>query len=236
MSRLATCAAVPLDAQQAYAQWASSYDETPNPLLALEERTLAPILSNLFEQNVVELGCGTGRWLHRLEAMGARSLTGVDLSEAMLAEAKRKCLPSTRLIHADCTTVLLPGRAADCILASFLLSYVPDLRKFAAAAAHILRPGGTIIVSDLHPNMSSYGWRRTFRTAGSSFEIATFKYRLPDLINVMSATGCILEAISEPCFGEEEAAIFHQNGMLDSFLRVESLPVIYWAQFLLAET
>jgi len=236
MSRLATRGAVTLDAQQAYAQWASSYDEAPNPLLTLEERSLAPMLESLFNRDIVELGCGTGRWLHRLEAVGASSLTGVDLSQAMLAEARRKCLSSTILIHADCTATQFPDRAADCILASFLLSYVPDLRKFAAEAVRILRPVGTIIVSDLHPNTPSYGWRRTFRTAGSSFEIETFKYTLPDLINAMSAAGCNLVAIDEPCFGEEEAAIFHQNGMLDNFHRVESLPVIYWTRFQLAES
>lgn len=235
MSRLPNCAVVTLDAQQAYAQWASSYDETPNPLLALEERSLALMLSNFVEQNLVELGCGTGRWLHRLEAAGARSVTGVDLSEAMLAEARRKCLTSTVLIRADCTATPLPDSAGDCILASFLLSYMLDLRKFAAEAVRILRPGGTIIVSDLHPNTPSYGWRRTFRNAGTSFEIATFKYTLPDLINEMSTAGCILEGMDEPCFGEEEAAIFHQNGMIDNFHRVESLPVIYWTRFLLAE-
>src|SRR5271165_3696019 len=212
--------AVRLDAQQAYACWAPTYDETPNPLLALEERSLAPMMSSFFAKDMVELGCGTGRWLQRLEKAGLKSLAGVDISDAMLAEAKRKCLPSTSVIHSDCTTTTLPDHGADCILASFILSYVQDLRKFADEAARILRPAGTIIVSDLHPNTSSYAWRRTFSKAGRLFEIATFRYSLPELVNAMSAAGFMLEGMHEPSFGEEEAVIFRQNDMLDHFRKV----------------
>lgn len=236
MSRSAPQSIVRLDAQQAYACWAPFYDETPNPLLALEERSLAPMMKSFFAQDVVELGCGTGRWLQRLEAVGSRLLMGVDFSDAMLAEAERKCLPSTSLVHSDCMAIPLPDHAVDCVLASFLLSYVQDLRKFAEEVARILRPGGTIIVSDLHPNTTSYGWRRTFSAAGSLFEIATFRYTLPDLINTMSVAGCALEAMDELNFGEEEAVIFRQNDMIDHFHRVESLPVIYWAKFSLRES
>lgn len=225
-----------LNAQQAYARWAPTYDGTPNPLLALEERSLAPLMNSFFAQDIVELGCGTGRWLHKLEAAGPKSLTGVDICGAMLAEAEKKCLPTTSLIHSDCTMTRLSNHAADCVLASFLLSYVQDLNKFAEEVTRILRPGGTIIVSDLHPNTHSYGWRRTFSASGGRFEIATFRYTLRGLINALSVAGCALEVMDEPCFGEEEAGIFRRAGRLNNFYRVMSLPVIYWAKFSLRES
>lgn len=220
-----------LNAEQAYARWASFYDQAPNPLTALEERLLAPILRTFSNRDVVDLGCGTGRWLQRLEAIAPRSLTGVDSSPAMLAQAGKKCLPSTSLIEANCTSTPLAARSADCVLASFLLSYVQDIDRFAAEAARILRPGGTLIVSDLHPNTPSYGWRRTFRAAGDLFEIATFPYTLPGLIAAMNAAGLAAELIHEPSFGDDDAAVFRANSMLDIFHQVESLPVIYWARF-----
>jgi ubiquinone/menaquinone biosynthesis C-methylase UbiE len=227
--------AVRLDVQQAYARWAPSYDKTPNPLLALEERCLTPEMQKLSGRNVVDLGCGTGRWLRFLEDAGVRSLTGVDLSGAMLAEAAKKCLPSTRLIHSNCTRTPLAGGSADFVLASFLLSYVGDLAEFSREAARILCSGGTIAISDLHPNGHSYGWRRTFKSAGSLYEIATFEYTLPGLIHAMKATGFQLEVLEEPCFGDEEAAIFRNAGKIESFQQVESLPVLYWAKFSLQE-
>jgi ubiquinone/menaquinone biosynthesis C-methylase UbiE len=222
---------VVLDAEEAYARWAPSYDQTPNPLTTLEERLIAPMLGEFAGRDVVDLGCGTGRWLQRLQSIGPRSLVGVDTSPAMLAEAGRKCLLSTSLIEAACTSTPLPSRSSDCVLASFLLSYVRGISRFAAEAARILRRDGTVIVSDLHPDTPSYGWRRTFRTGGDLFEIATFPYTTATLVSTMTSEGFALEQLSEPGFGKEEAAIFYANGMADQFRRVMFRPVIYWARF-----
>jgi ubiquinone/menaquinone biosynthesis C-methylase UbiE len=220
-----------LDADQAYEVWASSYDATPNPLLMLEERCLSSVFCDIFEKDVVDLGCGTGRWLTRLEPLHPASLTGVDSSAAMLAEAKGKCLPSTRLIHAGCIATPLQDDQADLVLASFVVSYVENLEKFAQEASRLLRPGGTLIVSDMHPDAASYGWRRTFHASAGTFEIATRHYSLDDLTSVISDAGFALEELAEPSFGEEEAEIFRRAGKFDAFLRVQSLPVIYWARF-----
>lgn len=220
-----------LPAEEAYALWASTYDQTPNPLLLLEERHLSPVLSTFAHRDIVDLGCGTGRWLQHLEASAPRSLTGVDSSPAMLAEAGKKCRKSTALIQASSTAIPLPDRSADCVLAPFLLSYIPHIPTFASEIARILRPGGTLLISDLHPDATTYGWRRTFRSAGNLFEITTFPYTFLDLVVGMNTAGFRLEQIDEPCFGEEEAVIFRNNGMLERFRQVQSLPVIYCARF-----
>jgi len=231
MSVARSHSAVVLDAEEAYARWAPFYDQTPNPLTALEERLIAPMLGEFAGSDIVDLGCGTGRWLERLQRIGPRSLVGVDASPAMLAEAGRKCLLSTSLIEAACTSTPLPTWSADCVLASFLLSYVRDIGRFAAEAARILRRHGTVIISDLHPDTPSYGWRRTFRTGGDLFEIATFSYKTATLVSAMTAEGFELEQLSESSFGEEEAEIFRLNGMTAQFRQVMFLPVIYWARF-----
>jgi ubiquinone/menaquinone biosynthesis C-methylase UbiE len=222
---------VVLDACEAYARWAPSYDQTPNPLTALEERLLSPMVGEFAGRDIVDLGCGTGRWLQRLQTLAPRSLVGVDSSPAMLAEADKKYLLRAARVEADCTSTPLASCSADCVLASFLLSYVQDIGRFAAEAARIVRPGGTVIVSDLHPMTRSYGWRRTFRTASGVFEVATFPYALAALIFLMDGAGLALEHIVETGFGEEEAAIFRANGMAEQYARIESLPVIYYARF-----
>jgi len=231
MSTQGRQAATILPAQEAYTLWAPTYDHTPNPLLALEERVLAPVMDSFASRDIVDLGCGTGRWLERLESLPPRSLTGIDSSQAMLAQARGKCLNSTALMHASCAATPLPDLSADSVLASFLLSYIPHLPTFADEIARILRPGGSLIVSDLHPDALTYGWRRTFRSAGNLFEIATFPYTFLDLIAAMYAAGLRLEQVEEPCFGEQEAVIFRETGKLASFHQVQSLPIIYWARF-----
>jgi ubiquinone/menaquinone biosynthesis C-methylase UbiE len=227
-------ATVSLSPQSAYQLWAQHYDSSINPLLALEERRLAPQLTGFSGKDVVDLGCGTGRWLRKIEALHPRSLTGLDLSSAMLDQARFKCSPSTRLLQSDCTGTPLHARCADRVLASFLLSYLPDLAAFAHESARILRPRGVLLVSDLHPNTISYGWRRTFRAAGSVFEIETHRYTLAHLIETMERSGLHLNHIAEWTFGPHEAAIFERAGKHDAYLQVESLPVVYWAQFSLA--
>ena len=222
-----------LSAQRAYQLWAPHYDSSVNPLLALEERRLSCHLGTFAGKDVVDLGCGTGRWLIKLETLQPKSLTGVDVSPAMLDQARIKCAKTTRLLHSDCNDTPLRGRSADRILASFLLSYLSDLPAFARESARILRTHGSILISDVHPDTATYGWRRTFRAGGTVFEIETHRYTLIHLVDAMEQAGFKFQHRVEWAFGPQEARIFERAGKRDSFVKVKSLPVVYCAQFTL---
>jgi ubiquinone/menaquinone biosynthesis C-methylase UbiE len=226
--------AATLSPQRAYQLWASHYDSSVNPLLVLEERRLACHLATFGGKDVVDLGCGTGRWLRKLETLRPKSLTGVDFSHEMLDQARPKCAPTTKLLEADCINSPLHSGAADRILASFLLSYLLDLPAFARESARILRNKGSILISDLHFNTASYGWRRTFRAGGAVFEIETQRYTLTYLVGVMQHAGFRLGYLADWPFGTPEAQIFERAGKWDTYLKVQSLPVVYCAQFTLA--
>ncbi len=79
-------------------------------------------------------------------------MIGIDFSEEMLAQASVKLAPGVRLVQADCLASPLTDRSSDWILASFLLSYLEDLRGFACEVARIARTGGSILISDVHPD------------------------------------------------------------------------------------
>ncbi|MBT9332350.1 class I SAM-dependent DNA methyltransferase [Paracidobacterium acidisoli] len=220
-----------LTAEHAYRLWAPWYDSAANPLLTLEERCLTPVLERFAKGHIVDLGCGTGRWLRRLEQMEPASLTGVDASAAMLAEAHKKSLRSTTLLHSDCTATPLFKNSADLLLSSFVLSYLSDLERFAREARRIVRCGGWLVLSDVHPNAASYGWRRSFRTPEGLFEMETYSYDFAELFHVMACSGFRLEEMNEPCFGAEEEEIFRLAGKPDIFLQFRLVPAIYWARF-----
>src|SRR5690606_22097258 len=55
-----------LSSLAAHALWAETYDRSPNPLLALEERLLPPLLPDLRGLTALDAACGAGRWLGRL--------------------------------------------------------------------------------------------------------------------------------------------------------------------------
>ena len=76
MSQLST---VPLEV---FDSWAEVYDGQPNPLLSLEQRQLGPMLADVRGLDILDAGCGTGRWLQQLADRSPRSLLGVDTSPA----------------------------------------------------------------------------------------------------------------------------------------------------------
>ncbi|MGD0226654.1 MAG: methyltransferase domain-containing protein [Terriglobia bacterium] len=91
-----------ISVEEGYERWAPTYDRDPNPLLALEERQLQLMIPPLKGKRVLDLACGTGRWLAWLMAAGATSGVGVDSSRAMLDVAKGKSAARSRLVQADC--------------------------------------------------------------------------------------------------------------------------------------
>src|SRR5213078_20861 len=75
--------------REGYDRWAGVYDHDSNPLQGLEGPEVRAAVGEVRGLNVLDLGCGTGRHSLWLVEAGA-TVTGVDFSEGMLAEARRK--------------------------------------------------------------------------------------------------------------------------------------------------
>jgi len=220
-----------LPAEEAYEIWAPEYDAAPNPLFCLEERHLSPLLPLTPQCDVVDLGCGTGRWLARIAALQPYSLTGVDVSAAMLKQAAKMLGSNALLVRADCLRTPLETASADWIMSSFLISYVENLRKLAHEAARIARPRARLVLSDVHPVTREYGWKRSFRCLRQMIEIQTHPYQICDLHGAMEEAGFELEYFSEYCFEDEEKAIFFNAGRPDLYEAVKGLPVLLLASY-----
>ena len=121
--------------------WAQVYDEQPNPLLALEQRFLSRMLPDVSGLDVLDAGCGTGRWLQVLASHRPASLVGVDASPEMLRRACAKLGAKSTLRLGGCTALPAQSATADLILASFILSYLDSLDIFARELHRVARPG-----------------------------------------------------------------------------------------------
>ncbi|HET7229484.1 MAG TPA: class I SAM-dependent methyltransferase [Longimicrobium sp.] len=90
-------------------------------------------------ESVVELACGTGRFL---DFAG----TGVDLSPAMLARAREKW-PARTLVLGDVASTGLPSAEFGAAICFHLLMHLDAdaCRAVLAEAARLVRPGGTFI-------------------------------------------------------------------------------------------
>ena len=108
---------------------------------------------------VLDLGCGSGAstqavldaWSAGGRPAGGLSVTGVDASEGMVAQARHKSWPaSVTLVVSDAVAYLesLPSGSVDGVLAAYLLRNVPDRDRLVSEVARVLRPGGGMVIHD----------------------------------------------------------------------------------------
>ena len=224
----ATTASLAQPDTHVFNRWAQVYDAQRNPLLMLEERKAIPLLPVISGGNVLDIGCGTGRWLIRLETHDPASLTGVDCSAAMLERAREKIRPTTKLVHGDCSA--LPGEDASCnfVMASFLLSYIEDLHEFARECARVIHPEGWIVISDMHPATAvERGWTRSFQIDGAKVDIATRFRSLAEIIAIFVQNGFEVRGLIEPSFENPEQSVFERAGKLTQYKELDGVPAIY---------
>jgi cytosine/adenosine deaminase-related metal-dependent hydrolase/ubiquinone/menaquinone biosynthesis C-methylase UbiE len=222
---------VTVSVEEGFRRWAEVYDETPNPLLSLEERLLAPMLADLRGRTVVDVGCGTGRWLSRLSGRGAHALIGIDRSPAMLQRARRKPGPEAALFCADSCSLPVRRNTADFILCSFTLGYIADVAALARELKRVAKPGAEILISDFHPGAHRRGWRRAFRCGTQQLEIENFERPLDELTAAFRNAGLGLLEMVEARFGEPERASFVAAGREHLFAQAAEGPAIFVARF-----
>jgi ubiquinone/menaquinone biosynthesis C-methylase UbiE/cytosine/adenosine deaminase-related metal-dependent hydrolase len=212
--------------------WAEVYDGHDNPLLVLEERFLRHMLPELTDKSVLDIGCGTGRWLECFAHSGAKSVVGLDASQPMLNVAKKRRLPNTHLLHARLPEIPLDSASTDLVLGSFVLSYVADIDRCACEISRVLRNGGDFLVTDMHPGTAAQlGWERRFRAAGNDHVLTTQQWTIEKTIEVMLAAGFTLQAAYEPCFDIPEQEIFRRHEMHEAWKASMGKPAIYLLHF-----
>jgi SAM-dependent methyltransferase len=220
-----------------YRVWARTYDTEPNPMLSLEQRFLESILPDVKGLDVVDLGCGTGRWLATLKEAGARNLLGIDSSPEMLQAAKGKLGTAATLVNANCENDSLPHASADLIICSFLLSYIEDSVSFLTKVRAILRAGGMAFVTDLHPDTATLlNWRRGVHLDNGFREIRTFHRTFLELIQICENSNLDIEVCLQPRFGPPERSILRAAGKQEYFERIEEYPAIYILQLRARQT
>ena len=128
---------------------ARKYAADPIADVAGYEATLRRVQSLLStDQDVLEIGCGTGTTALRL-APFTRRLLATDISAGMIAIAGEKLasrpVPQLQFALADADLQHFTKGAFDVVLAFSLLHLVTDLDRTLELAVQALRPGGLLI-------------------------------------------------------------------------------------------
>jgi len=220
-----------VSAGEGYKLWAETYDDDPNPLLALEERGLCPLLPDLRCKDALDIGCGTGRWLSTLLGRGARSVVGVDASAAMIVRAASKPLFRNRLVLADCLALPLRAQVTDVIVCSFAVGHVLNTRALASELARVARPHADVFVTDMHPEAQARGWRCAFRRENKTVEISSSAHTPEDLRRSFELEGFKLVQSRDLRLGEPERRIFSEARKDHIFEAACSTPAVLVLQF-----
>lgn len=214
-----------------YERWAQSYDHSPNPILALEERYLSRILPDLAGKHALDLACGTGRWLTRLWARGARVVVGLDLSVAMLRVAREKVSIRNRLVRADCLQLPFRDSTFDFVLCSFALNHIHSLDVVAHELAQTMRSSGHLVISEMHPEAYARGWRPGFRDTQGAVQIETTDHSAEDVMSSFRSNGLLCLNVNACFLGEPERPIFLDSGKGEMFTGACRVPAIQVYQF-----
>lgn len=188
---------ITLDPIDAYTRWAPTYDPAAhNYLMVLEERAVLDLLPDVRGAVVLDLACGTGRYLGHLLARGVGRAVGLDVTPAMLARARAV---SAALVRADLARLPFPRGAFDLVVCGLAIGHVGDLGGAIAEIGRVLRPGGIAVYSDLHPAGTRAGWVRTFRgTDGRQYAVTHHIHDREAHESACRAAGLILEDTREP--------------------------------------
>ena len=150
--------------QQAYDEWAASYNDIVNLTRDTELIAKQAFLKNIPFTHLLELGCGTGKnteWL----SLTANKITAVDFSEQMLAVAK------SREYHNDVNFVVADinepwqfvHQPFDLITCSLVLEHIQFILPVFKKAAKALQPGGFFYIGELHPFKQYSGSKARFQ-------------------------------------------------------------------------
>lgn len=120
--------------------------------------------------SVIDIACGTGLNFELIEAMigpGGR-ITGVDLTDAMLARAHDRIAAhdwsNISLVHADAAEFDFPAQV-DAILSTYAMTQVPECAAVIARGAAALSGNGRWVVLDVKAPDNTPRWVAQIGTA-----------------------------------------------------------------------
>ncbi len=137
----------------------------------LELAAVLEFLAPVEGKRVLDAGCGDGTYAIAATERGAL-VTGVDLSEHMLAAARARSAARGVAVNCrqgDVMALPFPDSSFDLAMAITLLCLAPDPRGAVRELSRVLVPGGRLVIGELH-RWSLWAMKRRIRGwSGDSF-------------------------------------------------------------------
>jgi ubiquinone/menaquinone biosynthesis C-methylase UbiE len=134
-----------------YNQLASTYHARydANSMAGIEDAVLE-LVQKIRARNVLEAGCGTGRWIESVRTKTAARVYGADASTGMLGQAAQRLGPEG-LVAATANRLPFRQEIFDLIFCVNAIHHFDDPADFLAQAAGLLTPGGVLAIIGIDP-------------------------------------------------------------------------------------
>ncbi|MEU0566967.1 class I SAM-dependent methyltransferase [Nonomuraea sp. NPDC005983] len=184
-----------VDTVEGYRIWSQTYDG-PNTTFDLDEPFIREIVDTLPTGDALDAACGTGRMTAYLAGRGHR-VRGVDGSPDMLERARQR-VPQAEFRLGDLSSLPVPDESVDLVVCSLALTHVPVLAPVLAEFARVLRPGGHVVIADIHPEGVARGVVPPVRLPdGRPGRVATYRHLVGDYVRAALAAGLQVRCCEE---------------------------------------
>lgn len=220
---------------EGYDRWAATYDAQPeNIVFELEGSLFTRLISRieLDGKTVVDVGCGTGRHWKEILSRHPAMLIGVDPSTRMLEKLKTSHRNARVLCAQGDLIAELADASCDVVISTLALAHIPSAARAMREWSRILRSGGAIVITDFHPDAIQAGMKRTFTSAGETFEIEHYAASLERLRGIAGDAGLTQVFMDQRVIDASVRPLFERAQYLEAYDRHKGVALVFGVHLL----
>ncbi len=223
-----------INPEKGYDIWAVSYDDQPdNLMLALDEAVFTSLVTGLelTGKKIVDVGCGTGRHWKKIVDAQPGQLTGYDISEGMLTMLRQKFPASETYQLTDNKLFNTATGSCDIIISTLTMAHIENAKDALQEWGRVLKPGGSVIITDYHPEVLQKGGQRTFKHNGKTVAVKNYIHPVEELKTIAGQLGWQLLRLNEKRIDDTVRHYYEKQSALHVFDSFKGMPVIYGLLF-----
>lgn len=199
--------------------------------LLLEQPAMMELLPDIKGKRVLDLGCGFGDNCNDFVKRGAESVTGIDISEKMLAVARKENAHSKiEYFNMGMDEVGALGDNFDLVYSSLAFHYIENFDKLISNIYDKLNDNGILLFSQEHPfitatidgkghfnrdekgvpvsyTFSNYCQRGLRKSTWFVDGVEKYHRTIGDVLTTLASNGFCIEKVVEPIPSEEALKI-----------------------------